>query len=43
VGALKNDALTRELDSVAVALHARVKQAWDPAGILNPGKALPRW
>lgn len=43
VGALKNDALTRELDSVAVALHARVKHAWDPAGILNPGKALPRW
>ena len=32
-----------ELDDVAIDLHARIKQAWDPAGILNPGKALPRW
>jgi glycolate oxidase len=43
VGALKNAALGRELDDVAVGLHERVKAAWDPAGILNPGKALPRW
>ncbi len=43
VGALKNAALTQELDRVAIDLHARVKAAWDPAGILNPGKALPRW
>lgn len=43
VGALKNVALGSELDDVAIGLHERVKAAWDPAGILNPGKALPRW
>jgi glycolate oxidase len=43
VGTLKRDALERELDPVAIDLHSRLKQAWDPAGILNPGKALPRW
>ena len=26
-----------------IDLHARIKHAWDPEGILNPGKALPRW
>jgi glycolate oxidase len=43
IGTLKVNALERELDPVAIDLHARLKQAWDPAGILNPGKALPRW
>jgi glycolate oxidase len=43
VGNLKRHALVRELDDVAMDLHARIKQAWDPEGILNPGKALPRW
>lgn len=43
VGSLKRDALTRELDPAAATLHERIKSAWDPAGILNPGKALPRW
>jgi len=43
IGNLKRQALHRELDAVAIDLHARIKQAWDPAGILNPGKALPRW
>ena len=43
VGNLKRHALTHELDDVAVDLHARIKHAWDPEGILNPGKALPRW
>jgi glycolate oxidase len=43
VGTLKREALVRELDPVAIDLHTRIKQAWDPAGILNPGKALPRW
>jgi glycolate oxidase len=43
VGSLKRRALGRELDPVAADLHTRIKQAWDPAGILNPGKAVPRW
>ena len=43
IGTLKVNALERELDPVAIDLHTRLKQAWDPAGILNPGKALPRW
>lgn len=43
VGNLKQRALGREIDSVAVDLHARIKQAWDPEDILNPGKSLPRW
>jgi glycolate oxidase len=41
VGALKRRALTAELDPVAAALHRTIKQALDPQGILNPGKALP--
>jgi glycolate oxidase len=43
IGTLKRVALAEELDDVAIDLHTRLKQAWDPAGILNPGKALPRW
>ena len=43
VGTLKRRHLARELDDVAIDLHTRIKQAWDPQGILNPGKALPRW
>ncbi len=43
VGLLKRSGLAEELDAPAIDLHARVKSAWDPLGILNPGKALPRW
>ncbi len=43
VGNLKQEALSRELDPVSIDLHSRIKQAWDPLGILNPGKSLPRW
>ena len=43
VGLLKRAVLARELDPVAIDLHGRVKDAFDPRGILNPGKALPRW
>ena len=32
-----------KIDDVAADLHTRVKAAWDPDGILNPGKSLPRW
>jgi glycolate oxidase len=41
VGLLKRAALGRELDPTATSMHAAVKQALDPLGILNPGKALP--
>ena len=43
VGTLKRRHLAQELDPVAIDLHSRIKEAWDPLGILNPGKALPRW
>ena len=43
VGSLKQRHLGKELDEVAIDLHTRLKQAWDPAGILNPGKSVPRW
>ena len=43
VGSLKREALAKELDDVQIDLHARIKEALDPRGILNPGKALPRW
>lgn len=43
VGTLKRRHLAQELDDVAIDLHTRIKQAWDPLGILNPGKNLPRW
>jgi glycolate oxidase len=41
VGGIKRSWLARELDPVARELHATVKAALDPLGILNPGKALP--
>lgn len=40
VGTLKQGFLTRQLDPVSLALHQRVKRAFDPQGILNPGKVL---
>jgi len=43
VGNLKRAGLAQELDAPAIDLHTRIKAAWDPEGILNPGKALPRW
>jgi glycolate oxidase len=43
IGALKREALAKELDDVQIDLHSRIKQALDPRGILNPGKALARW
>ncbi|MGN3973968.1 FAD-binding oxidoreductase [Tsuneonella sp. SYSU-LHT278] len=41
IGQLKRDALARLGDPVALAMMRQVKQALDPAGLLNPGKLLP--
>ncbi|MBF6101175.1 FAD-binding protein [Nocardia cyriacigeorgica] len=38
VGLLKQQGLNRELAPAVLAMHRAVKQALDPAGILNPGK-----
>ncbi|WP_432069049.1 FAD-binding oxidoreductase [Streptomyces sp. AA1529] len=38
VGLLKKDWLARELGEVSLELHRAVKAAFDPTGILNPGK-----
>jgi len=40
LGLLKNGQLRRQWDPAAVALHAAVKRALDPKGLLNPGKKL---
>jgi glycolate oxidase len=40
VGLLKRDGMRRELGPAVLALHRAVKQALDPAGILNPGKVV---
>jgi glycolate oxidase len=40
VGLLKRDFLERELGDVSMRLHRAVKQAFDPQGILNPGKVF---
>lgn len=41
VGLLKAGRLGHELDPTARSLHAAIKSALDPLGILNPGKAVP--
>lgn len=41
VGMLKRSHLGVELSPVAQAAHRAVKRAFDPEGILNPGKLLP--
>jgi glycolate oxidase len=40
IGVIKPDVLRRQLDATALQLHYAVKQAFDPLGILNPGKLL---
>ena len=40
VGLLKRDWLERELGPVGLRVHRAVKDALDPAGILNPGKVI---
>ncbi|QNN53923.1 FAD-binding oxidoreductase [Nocardioides mesophilus] len=41
VGRLKRGWLADELDPVAMQVHAAVKHALDPDGLLNPGSMLP--
>ncbi len=41
VGRLKRDWLRTELDPVALDVHAAVKAALDPTGMLSPGSMLP--
>jgi glycolate oxidase len=43
IGLLKRHALAVELDPVAAQLHPQLKAVFDPKGLLNPGKSLPRW
>jgi glycolate oxidase len=40
VGVLKRDWLARELGELSTDLHRKIKAAFDPQGILNPGKVL---
>lgn len=41
IGLLKRSHLGDELDPVAARIHRAIKDALDPAGVLNPGKVLP--
>jgi glycolate oxidase len=40
VGLLKREYLPRQLDPVAFALQRRIKDVFDPRGIMNPGKVI---
>ncbi|HKU43976.1 MAG TPA: FAD-linked oxidase C-terminal domain-containing protein [Polyangiales bacterium] len=40
VGSLKREFLPRQLGAASMALHGKIKSAFDPLGILNPGKLL---
>jgi glycolate oxidase len=41
VGVLKRPYLEMAMGSVAVEMQKRIKRAWDPNNILNPGKIFP--
>lgn len=41
IGMVKREFVSRELDAVSLQLMRRIKQQFDPHGLLNPGKALP--
>jgi glycolate oxidase len=40
VGSLKLDWLEREIGPVSLSVHRAIKDALDPAGLLNPGKVF---
>jgi glycolate oxidase len=40
VGTLKVDALEQQLGESVLELHRGIKRAFDPDGILNPGKVI---
>jgi glycolate oxidase subunit GlcD len=40
VGWVKRGQLTRQWTPRALELHAEIKRAWDPKGLLNPGKKV---
>ncbi|WP_336030917.1 FAD-binding oxidoreductase [Geodermatophilus sp. FMUSA9-8] len=42
IGSLKVEWLEREVGEVSLEVHRRIKDALDPAGLLNPGKVLRR-
>ncbi len=42
VGWLKRGRLEHQWDARAVELHEQIKRAFDPKGLLNPGKKLAR-
>jgi D-lactate dehydrogenase len=41
IGLVKRDFVALEIDPVTLELMQRIKQQFDPHGILNPGKKLP--
>ncbi len=41
IGMVKREFVELEIDSVTLELMQRIKQQFDPKGILNPGKKLP--
>ena len=43
VGWLKRGRLESQWDARAVELHEQIKRAFDPKGLLNPGKKLARY
>jgi len=42
LGLVKRGQLARQWQPAAVAMHEAIKRAFDPKGLLNPGKKLPR-
>lgn len=42
IGLVKRDALSRQFEAPVLALHEQIKRCFDPKGLLNPGKKLPR-
>ena len=42
IGTMKSPYMEMELGPVGISLMKKIKEAWDPNGILNPGKIFPR-